>query len=231
MLEVKLINPNDEFSHGFPIPFENACNLTESLELRYRGCKKIVSVDFTVLEDEEEIYKGTMNLGSGKADNLFDHINKILNGTVGSKEQEEQKQVFYEKMYEQLPEHLKELEDARILAQEEELNTTETQGEDKSFKRKFGQKRALYLLCLSFLVLMGTTVFNLQSISSQKQALTTLDTKLQKTEKILNEYKEDLKVEKNDKDELSEKIASLEEVDKKIQKLDEKINKVKKEKK
>ncbi len=41
MLEVKLINPNDEFSHGFPIPFENACNLTESLELRYRGCKRL----------------------------------------------------------------------------------------------------------------------------------------------------------------------------------------------
>lgn len=230
MLEVKLINPNDEFSDGFPIPFENACNLTEGLELRYRDCKKMVSVDFIVLEDEEEIYKGTMNLGSGKADNLFDHINKILNGTVGSKEQEEQKQSFYEKMYEQLPEHLKELEDAR-LAQEEELNTTETEDEDKSFKRRFGQKRALYLLCLSSLILMGTTVFNLQSISSQKQALTTLDAKLEKTEKILNEYKEDLKVEKNDKDELSEKIASLEEVDKKIQKLDEKINKVKKEKK
>lgn len=89
------------------MPFSMACQLTNEYELSNRKNKKISNIKF-YLEDEytNKLYSGTMAVGSGYADHLFDHIKKRLSSVKLSPEKEKEKKLLLELLRDELPEEL-----------------------------------------------------------------------------------------------------------------------------
>ncbi|KEK21864.1 hypothetical protein [Bacillus gaemokensis] len=81
-----------EMESGRQYPFQEAYTLTKQLERNFREIGRKEQVDFTLLDrDSNEIYNGTLSLGLGYADHIFDHISKKMNVMELAPEQEEQK--------------------------------------------------------------------------------------------------------------------------------------------
>jgi hypothetical protein len=85
-------------------PFQEACEKTHELERQYRQQGKRASIDFHVLNGEnQELYAGTYQLGSRFAVNLLDHIKKQLSQMELNPKQEAIKQSFLKKLYHEVP--------------------------------------------------------------------------------------------------------------------------------
>ncbi|MCF2132059.1 hypothetical protein L1I79_37420 [Strepomyces sp. STD 3.1] len=86
------------------LSFQEACERTHELEREYRQQEKIASIDFHVLNEEnQELYAGTYQLGSHFAVNLLDHIQKQLSQMKINPKQEAIKQSFLKKLYHEVP--------------------------------------------------------------------------------------------------------------------------------
>ncbi|RJS62992.1 hypothetical protein [Priestia filamentosa] len=86
------------------ISFQEACEKTHELEHQYRQQGKIASIDFHVLNEEnQELYAGMYQLGSHFAINLLDHIKKQLYQMKLSPRKEAIKQSFIKKLYHEVP--------------------------------------------------------------------------------------------------------------------------------
>lgn len=80
------------------LPFSEAYQLTLTLERDFHFQNRVEEVDFYILDDEDtELYKGTLILGSGYAESIYHHVIKKLDLlTVDEQESVivEQKQAF-----------------------------------------------------------------------------------------------------------------------------------------
>ncbi|KAB2488187.1 hypothetical protein [Priestia endophytica] len=86
------------------ISFQEACEKTHELEHQYRQQGKRASIDFHVLNEEnQELYAGTYQVGSHFAINLLDHIKKQLSQMKINPKQEAIKQSFLKKLYHEVP--------------------------------------------------------------------------------------------------------------------------------
>ncbi|MFP7176513.1 hypothetical protein [Priestia filamentosa] len=86
------------------ISFQEACERTHELECEYRQQEKRASIDFHVLNEEnQELYAGTYQLGSHFAVNLLDHIQKQLSQMKINPKQEAIKQSFLKNLYHEVP--------------------------------------------------------------------------------------------------------------------------------
>ena len=86
------------------ISFQEACEKTHELEHQYRQQGKITSIDFHVLNEEnQELYAGTYQVGSRFAVNLLDHIQKQLSQMKINLKQEAIKQSFLKNLYHEVP--------------------------------------------------------------------------------------------------------------------------------
>jgi hypothetical protein len=86
------------------LPFQEACEKTHELEQQYRQQGKRASIDFHVLNEEnQELYAGTYQVGSHFAINLLDHIKKQLSQMEINSKQEAIKQSFLKKLYHEVP--------------------------------------------------------------------------------------------------------------------------------
>lgn len=86
------------------LPFQEACEKTHELEQQYRQQGKRASIDFHVLNEEnQELYAGTYQVGSHFAINLLDHIKKQLSQMEINPKQEAIKQSFLKKLYYEVP--------------------------------------------------------------------------------------------------------------------------------
>lgn len=66
-----------EIESGKQYPFHEAYILTKRLEQVYRELGRQEHIDFDLLDGHSnEIYNGTLSLGSRYADHIFDHISK-----------------------------------------------------------------------------------------------------------------------------------------------------------
>ncbi|MBG9812165.1 hypothetical protein ABD68_11230 [Bacillus endophyticus] len=109
------------------ISFQEACERTHELEHQYRQQGKIASIDFRVLNEEnQELYAGMYQLGSHFAINLLDHIQKQLSQMKINPKQEAIKQSFLEKLYHEVPYRLH--PEAIEFPEEEEAESTLTPG-------------------------------------------------------------------------------------------------------
>ena len=71
--ETKELKPFQKLS----IP--EACEITETVETQYQRTKKKVDADFFILDEEDqEVYAGTLSIGSGRVLHIVDHIKKKL---------------------------------------------------------------------------------------------------------------------------------------------------------
>ncbi|MED3295872.1 hypothetical protein P4381_33965, partial [Bacillus thuringiensis] len=63
MLQVMFINPIEDVSNGYAIPFDEAVTLTENLEKKNQKKKTISTLEFSIIDNEQEVYSGQLTLG------------------------------------------------------------------------------------------------------------------------------------------------------------------------
>ncbi|MED0988052.1 hypothetical protein [Bacillus paramycoides] len=86
-----------EIESGKQYSFHEAYTLTKRLERVYRDTGSQEHIDFDLLDGHSnEIYNGTLSLGSGYAAHIFDHISKKMDVMQLDPEQEEQKKELLE---------------------------------------------------------------------------------------------------------------------------------------
>ncbi|MGG3801904.1 hypothetical protein [Metabacillus fastidiosus] len=86
------------------IPFSEVCEITHTFEQINRENEIESEMGFYLIdEDNNELYTGTISLGSGYADNIYDHIYKRLMEMELSKEQERQRSELLSLLESELP--------------------------------------------------------------------------------------------------------------------------------
>lgn len=92
MLVLFKSNNLTEIESGKQYQFQETYALTKRLERSFREKGRKESIDFDLLDEHlNEIYSGTLSLGSGYAKDIFDHIHKKMNVMQLTPDQEEQK--------------------------------------------------------------------------------------------------------------------------------------------
>lgn len=181
MLFVLHRNPLDNES-GNVISFADAVSVTSRYEKKSREQKEEIAYDFTLLnENQDELYDGTMQLGSGKANDLYDHIVKKLNEfPVKDDEQRKEKQILLEKMKQCLPNDY-----------EYDANKGKNLDlqEDNQRKKVLGislmviQKVTLIMCCVLIVSLIGFAVYSQFSLITKDKIITDLKTELRHEKK------------------------------------------------
>ncbi|WP_456364865.1 hypothetical protein [Priestia aryabhattai] len=90
------------------LSISDACEMTETLENHYQRTKKKTHADFFILDEEDqEVYAGTLSIGSGHSRHVVDHIKKKLSSLKMDDIQEARKRSFLEQLEKEVPDHLK----------------------------------------------------------------------------------------------------------------------------
>jgi len=170
--ETKELKPFQKLS----IP--EACEITETLETQYRRTRKKAHADFFILDEEDqEVYAGTLSIGSGHARHVVDHIKKKLSSLKMDDIQEARKRSFLEQLEKEVPDHLKTTDGSFSLEEEKENHMQTTQTPVISTRNR----RLIYGGGILSLLILSATCFSTVA-TSQDRAETIQD--LQKQVKL-----------------------------------------------
>ncbi|MCP1452273.1 hypothetical protein [Priestia megaterium] len=170
--ETKELKPFQKLS----IP--EACEITETVETQYRRTRKKVHADFFILDEEDqEVYAGTLSIGSGHARHVVDHIKKKLSSLKMDDIQEARKRSFVEQLEKEVPDHLKTTDGSFSLEEEKENHMQTTQTSVLSTRNR----RLIYGGGILSLLILSATCFSTVA-TSQDRAETIQD--LQKQVKL-----------------------------------------------
>ena len=170
--ETKELKPFQKLS----IP--EACEITETLETQYRRTRKKAHADFFILDEEDqEVYAGTLSIGSGHARHVVDHIKKKLSSLKMDDIQEARKRSFLEQLEKEVPDHLKTTDGSFSLEEETENHMQTTQTPVLSTRNR----RLIYGGGILSLLILSATCFSTVA-TSQDRAETIQD--LQKQVKL-----------------------------------------------
>lgn len=168
------------------ITLKEACELTNELEKQYQGKGIIAQVHFYLLNDkDEELYTGTLRLGSNYAQNIYHHIYKKLSAHKFSKQQEEKKRELFQSMEDELPSHLK---DFAFQSTFDQVAATKEPSLISPLQKKllYGAGAAVLVISLSLNFIHQSTINNYQS------AMASANTKLENEEKLASIYEDAL---------------------------------------
>ncbi|WP_406867010.1 hypothetical protein AB0764_27660 (plasmid) [Priestia megaterium] len=170
--ETKELKPFQKLS----IP--EACEITETVETQYRRTRKKAHADFFILDEEDqEVYAGTLSIGSGHARHVVDHIKKKLSSLKMDDIQEARKRSFLEQLEKEVPDHLKTTDGSFSLEEETENHMQTTQTPVLSTRNR----RLIYGGGVLSLLILSATCFSTVA-TSQDRAETIQD--LQKQVKL-----------------------------------------------
>ncbi|WJD83688.1 hypothetical protein [Priestia megaterium] len=170
--ETKELKPFQKLS----IP--EACEITETVETQYQCTKKKAHADFFILDEEDqEVYAGTLSIGSGHARHVVDHIKKKLGSLKMDDIQEARKRSFLEQLEKEVPDHLKTTDGSCSLEEEKENHMQTTQTPVLSTRNR----RLIYGGGILSLLILSATCFSTVA-TSQDRAETIQD--LQKQVKL-----------------------------------------------
>jgi hypothetical protein len=170
--ETKELKPFQKLS----IP--EACEITETVETQYRLTRKKAHADFFILDEEDqEVYVGTLSIGSGHARHVVDHIKKKLSSLKMDDIQEARKRSFLEQLEKEVPDHLKTTDGSFSLEEETENHMQTTQPPVLSTHNR----RLIYGGGILSLLILSATCFSTVA-TSQDRAETIQD--LQKQVKL-----------------------------------------------
>ncbi|WP_394514525.1 hypothetical protein [Priestia aryabhattai] len=152
--------------------------MTETLETHYQRTKKKTHTDFFILDEEDqEVYAGTLSIGSGHARHVVDHIKKKLSPLKMDDIQEARKRSFLEQLEKEVPDHLKTTDGSSFLEGETENYVKTTQTPVISARNR----RLIYGGGILSLLILSATCFSTVA-TSQDRAETIQD--LQKQVKL-----------------------------------------------
>ncbi|MFL0475846.1 hypothetical protein ACH0CI_28120, partial [Priestia sp. 179-F W1.4 NHS] len=170
--ETKELKPFQKLS----IP--EACEITETVETQYRRTRKKAHADFFILDEEDqEVYAGTLSIGSGYARHVVDHIKKKLSSLKMDDIQEARKRSFLEQLEKEVPDHLNTTDGSFSLEEETENHMQTTQTPVLSTRNR----RLIYGGGILSLLILSATCFSTVA-TSQDRAETIQD--LQKQVKL-----------------------------------------------
>lgn len=170
--ETKELKPFQKLS----IP--EACEITETVETQYRRTRKKAHADFFILDEEDqEVYAGTLSIGSGLAHHVVDHIKKKLSSLKMDDIQEARKRSFLEQLEKEVPDHLKTTDGSFSSGEEKENHMQTTQTPVLSTRNR----RLIYGGGILSLLILSATCFSTVA-TSQDRAETIQD--LQKQVKL-----------------------------------------------
>ncbi|MFA1512692.1 hypothetical protein ACDN41_26030 [Priestia aryabhattai] len=170
--ETKELKPFQKLS----IP--EACEITETVETQYRHTRKKAHADFFILDEEDqEVYAGTLSIGSGHARHVVDHIKKKLSSLKMDDIQEARKRSFLEQLEKEVPDHLKTTDGSFSLEEETKNHMQTTQTPVISTRNR----RLIYGGGILSLLILSATCFSTVA-TSQDRAETIQD--LQKQVKL-----------------------------------------------
>ena len=111
MLEVMFTkSATPEIKSFQKMSLQDACKITYRLEQELQEQQNIIHVDFHILDqNSEEMYVGTLSLGSGYASHLYEHVENKLSSMEMDEDQEKQKEAFLQLMKQDIEEFLQEI--------------------------------------------------------------------------------------------------------------------------
>jgi hypothetical protein len=99
------------------IPFSDVCQLTYEYEMRNRENGEVANTEFYLVDDDgNEIYAGTLAIGSGFADHIYDHILKKLSDSELNEEEERQKNDLLYSLRQEVPDLHKGLDQSHFFS-------------------------------------------------------------------------------------------------------------------
>lgn len=179
MLSVMFIKSETKELKPFQkLSISDACEMTETLETHYQRTKKKAHADFFILDEgDQEVYAGTLSIGSGHARHVVDHIKKKLSSLKMDDIQEARKRSFLEQLEKEVPDHLKTTDGSFSLEEETEDHMQKTQTPVTSTR----SRRLIYSGGILSLLILSATCFSTVA-TSQDRAETIQD--LQKQVKL-----------------------------------------------
>ncbi|MFS8602664.1 hypothetical protein LRO89_08680 [Priestia megaterium] len=178
--ETKELKPFQKLS----IP--EACEITETVETQYRRTRKKAHADFFILDEEDqEVYAGTLSIGSGHARHVVDHIKKKLSSLKMDDIQEARKRSFLEQLEKEVPDHLKTTDGSFSLEEETENHMQTTQTPVLSTRNR----RLIYGGgILSLLILSATCFSTIATSQDRAETIQDLQKQVKLEQKITGTY-------------------------------------------
>ncbi|MFE0624871.1 hypothetical protein ACFW1J_25975 [Priestia aryabhattai] len=178
--ETKELKPFQKLS----IP--EACEITETVETQYRRTRKKAHADFFILDEEDqEVYAGTLSIGSGHARHVVDHIKKKLSSLKMDDIQEARKRSFLEQLEKEVPDHLKTTDGSFSLEEETENHMQTTQTPVISTRNR----RLIYGGgILSLLILSATCFSTIATSQDRAETIQDLQKQVKLEQKITETY-------------------------------------------
>ncbi|EKS8366692.1 LPD25 domain-containing protein [Bacillus thuringiensis] len=178
MLEVMFTkSATPEIKSFQKMSLQDACKITYRLEQELQEQQNIIHVDFHILDqNSEEMYAGTLSLGSGYASHLYEHVENKLSSMEMDEDQEKQKEAFLQLMKQDIEEFLQEI--APPEEPEEKIKVKGEQQEKGDIPLEEGKENKKHLFqiiggAIGGIVVGAVSVFSLYAVPSKPVEATT----------------------------------------------------------
>lgn len=181
MLEVMFTkSATPEIKSFQKMSLQDACKITYRLEQELQEQQNIIHVDFHILDrDSEEMYAGTLSLGSGYASHLYEHVENKLSTMEMDEEQEKQKEELLQLMKQDIEGFLQEIAPPEEIEEPEEKTRVKGERqakEDLHLEEGKGNKKHLFQIiggAFGGIVVGAVSVFSLYAVPTQPVEATT----------------------------------------------------------
>lgn len=181
MLEVMFTkSATSEIKSFQKMSLQDACKITYRLEQELQEQQNIIHVDFHILDqNSEEMYAGTLSLGSGYASHLYEHVENKLSSMEMDEDQEKQKEAFLQLMKQDIEEFLQEIAPPEEIEEpEEKIKVKGEQQEKGDIPLEEGKENKKHLFqiiggAIGGIVVGAVSVFSLYAVPSKPVEATT----------------------------------------------------------
>ncbi|MES5943861.1 hypothetical protein COK81_27455 [Bacillus thuringiensis] len=181
MLEVMFTkSATPEIKSFQKMSLQDACKITYRLEQELQEQQNIIHVDFHILDqNSEEMYAGTLSLGSGYASHLYEHVENKLSSMEMGEDQEKQKEALLQLMKQDIEEFLQEIAPPEEIEEPEEKTKVKGEQQDKGdipLEEGKGNKKHLFQIiggAIGGIVVGAVSVFSLYAVPSKPVEATT----------------------------------------------------------
>ncbi|PGY00693.1 hypothetical protein COE15_13070 [Bacillus cereus] len=149
---------------------QDACKISYQLEKALQEQENIVHVDFHILDQDNELYAGTLSLGAGYASHLYEHVENKLSTMEMDEEQEEQKEELLELMKQDIEGFLQEIAPPKEVKEPKENNRAREKqhvNEELTLEKRNKNKKHLFQIiggAVSGIVVGAISVFSLYTV-------------------------------------------------------------------
>ncbi|KFN04689.1 hypothetical protein D0U04_23855 [Bacillus clarus] len=155
----------------------DACKITHRLEQELQEQQNIIHVDFHILDqNSEEMYAGTLSMGSGYASHLYEHVENKLSSMEMDEDQEKQKEALLQLMKQDIEEFLQEIAPPEEIEEKTKVKREQQAKADVPLVEVKGNKKHLFQIiggAIGGILVGAVSVFSLYAVPSTPVVATT----------------------------------------------------------